>query len=135
MAKEIPDVDWFACGSRVTCDPAPTDTDEDWLLTVASTLLAVEVGKWLVSYGWVKEGTTARYSNDKDFISYRAGELNFIVTSNPEFSKNFKLATGVCKQMNILEKEDRRNIFEAIMNYKPKAKVAEGFSTAFPWSA
>lgn len=95
-------------GSRVTCKPAPTDTDEDILLFTKDikTLIAdcIEVG---FTNGGFYEGT--------NFCSMRKGEINLIITDKEEFFDKFMLATYVCKSLNVLSKTDRIIMFQAIL--------------------
>ena len=98
-------------GSRVTCSPPPTDTDEDILLytTDKNTL----VGD-CIEAGFILDGSThATYP--EDFVSLRNGQINLIVTDKNEFFNKFMLATHVCKKLNVMEKHNRITIFQAIL--------------------
>lgn len=121
-------------GSRVTCDPAPTDTDEDWLVLVRE----VPVEK-LQEAGFSQEGTPEFYTgNDAGgFRSWRKGEINLITTQSDEFFRLFLTATYLAKRFNLLRKQDRIALFQAILygvevhNLEPEpwgaaAKVAVG---------
>jgi hypothetical protein len=110
------------CGSRVTCDPPPMDTDEDYLVLIPSR-------DWernriqMEQAGWRLGG--ADYAIDDPrftFQSWTFEELNLIITDSLEFYDKHQIATHVCKTMNIMVKEHRVMIFQAIlygMTYYP----------------
>lgn len=98
-------------GSRVTCSPAPTDTDEDVLLLTDD--LETLIGD-CIEVGFTRDGAVDR-SYPKEFVSLRNGTMNFIVTDNEEFYKKFMLATHVCKSLNVMKKYDRLTVFQAIL--------------------
>lgn len=98
-------------GSRITCLPAPKDTDEDvLLLTDDLTMLIADC----IEVGFTRDGDT-RMSYPEGFVSLRNGTMNFIVTDNEEFFDKFMLATFVCKSLNVLEKQHRITVFQAIL--------------------
>ena len=99
-------------GSRVTCDPAPTDTDEDWLVLVRE----VPVEK-LQEAGFSQEGSPEFYTgNDAGgFRSWRKGEINLITTQSYEFFRLFLTATYLAKRFNLLRKQDRIALFQAVL--------------------
>jgi len=98
-------------GSRITCNPAPTDTDEDVLLLTDD--LETLIGD-CIEVGFTRDGDT-RASYPVDFVSLRNGSMNFIVTDDEEFYKKFMLATHVCKSLNLMEKNNRITVFQAIL--------------------
>lgn len=111
--KHITDIK--AVGSRVTCNPAPTDTDEDWL--IFSEHIEMFIGD-CIERGFVDEGNYA----DSNFRSLRQGPNNLIVTDRKEFYDRFVLATHVCKTLNVLDKQDRIVVFQAILYQKEYGK-------------
>lgn len=106
-------------GSRVTCDPPPADTDEDYLVLVKDKRATVAA---LRSIGfehstdpekvekYEKMNETAAWS----FSSLWFGDVNYIVTDSQFFFERFLTATYVCKKLNLLKKEDRIMVFEAV---------------------
>lgn len=104
------------CGSRVTCRPAPMNTDEDWLVDIHWSFWskAAAVRSVLVDHGFRKEGKTYE-GQGQAFESWRKGEVNLIVTPDAEFARKHRLATHVCKKLNLLNKEDRVLVFQAIL--------------------
>lgn len=110
--------DFASVGSRETCSPPPTDTDCDMLVLVDSLKEFVENCK---TWGW--EGGEVYADPDfkwpptatNHFVSLRFEEVNLIVTSDDEFYDKFMLATHVCKTLNVMEKEHRKVVFQAIL--------------------
>ena len=108
-------------GSRITCNPPPTDTDEDVLLLTDD--LNTLIGD-CIEVGFKRDGdVTASYPTE--FVSLRSGTINFIVTDNEEFYKKFMLATHVCKFLNLQGKLDRICVFQAILYGKEYGGVLE----------
>lgn len=98
-------------GSRITCLPAPKDTDEDvLLLTDDLNMLIADC----IEVGFTRDGDI-KASYPEGFVSLRNGTMNFIVTDNEEFFDKFMLATFVCKSLNVLEKQHRITVFQAIL--------------------
>lgn len=95
-------------GSRHICDPAPTDTDEDWLVYAERSLVSE-----LESAGFVAGGAY-RESPTSSFRSWRRDEVNLIVTTSLVFYLRFAAATAWAKEMNVLSKPERVSLFNAI---------------------
>ena len=100
-------------GSRVTCDPPPSDTDEDFLVFDQDGS-AIE---HLEAHGFQSEGNPEFYTgNDNgEFRSLRRGDTNVIVTPDREFFERFRTATELAKRFNLLEKSDRIALFQAVL--------------------
>lgn len=123
---EIPDnIEDFciACvpvGSRVTCNPPPTDTDQD-ILCLVEPELAGALREWLDQKGWELEG---EYGNLSDFDSYRGDvdgtEYNLILTESTDWFDRFMDATFECKKLNVMDKPGRIAVFNTHM--KPSLK-------------
>jgi hypothetical protein len=103
-------------GSRVTCNPAPTDTDED-ILILTDNLVTLQKACWKDGFDgselYVTEGLEGTYKGD--FYSMRKGDINLIITEDKDFYERFTLASYVCKQLNVLEKKDRITVFQALL--------------------
>lgn len=99
-------------GSRVTCSPAPTDTDEDWLV-----LMRGNPSEDLAALGFTKDKGPKFYtgSDAGGFRSWRKGELNLITTEEPRFYDLFVTATALAKRYNLLAKGDRIALFQAVL--------------------
>lgn len=111
-------------GSRITCDPPPTDTDEDWLVWIERPIQEVNIR--LVEQGFELGGSVV-CKTDKDwkqntFFSYVKGDLNLIVTGNRLFFDKFLEATKFAKQLNVVEKKDRVKLFQCLL-YGVKTNV------------
>lgn len=106
------------CGSRVTCNPPPQDTDADYLVFVEPgdplSKLTSHLGG---DEGWHWEGATEHYQNvvANTFMSFRKGDENLIVTSSREFVRLHKIATHICTRLNVPTKADRIAVFQAVL--------------------
>ncbi len=126
-------------GSRVTCSPAPTDTDDDVLLLIRQESLdqarqvmadhAIDVGSSCIG-----DGENMRHHDDR-FYSYKIGETNLIITASENFHRRFLAASSVARSLNLLRKCDRVMLFQAVLygnvvNCAPIAAIqrAEGRS-------
>lgn len=108
-------------GSRITCNPAPTDTDQDVLVLADLNTWGLHLEPLLVTGGFEKGGSdcgdSAGYMGNTplSFQSFTFGELNLIVTFDPEFYRRFMAATAVSKSLNLLDKTDRVMLFQAVL--------------------
>lgn len=108
-------------GSRVTCVPAPTDTDQDYLVLANSEHDFYEMAGTLQGYGWEMCGDEEYTIPIEEclpegyFQSFRKGDINYIITSHKEFFKCFMEATAVAKQHNLLRKQERVALFQWLM--------------------
>lgn len=101
-----------AVGSRVTCNPAPTDTDEDWLI-----LSSADLKQPLTELGFTQEGSPEFYTgrSDGSFQSWRRGNINIVTTPDYHFYQKFMTATYLAKRFNLLRKVDRIALFQAVL--------------------
>lgn len=105
----------YPTGSRYICNPAPTDTDNDTVILVNGfydwpTLLEKD--------GWVRCTEGEYIGHDSEFLAFRKGEENYIVTEDPQFYSSYVKATEGAKALNLLNKEDRIALFQAVANTK-----------------
>jgi hypothetical protein len=119
-------------GSRVTCNPPPIDTDQDVLVYIDSDNaddfisrmkragFNVELGE-----GYAEDALNGGESDR--FQSYRLGDVNLIVTVDPIFYQRFQYATQIATRANLLQKEERIELFQAILygNMPPLAPEAQ----------
>ena len=119
ISYENPDwakVSWLVepVGSRVTCDPAPEDTDEDFLCLVDDS---VKDGELLEKAGFTQDGSPEFYTGNDNggFRSYRRGDTNVITTQDMKFFGKFMTATHLAKRFNLLQKPDRIALFQAVL--------------------
>ncbi len=107
-------------GSRVTCNPPPTDTDADFLVYLMPGTEA-EYERELFAEGFGSDGS--RPDNETqmggNFWSYsfncQGTRVNVIATSDAEWHEKFKLASDTAKALNLLDKQDRITLFQAIL--------------------
>ncbi len=97
-------------GSRVTCNPPPTDTDEDWLCYVADI---GAFGELAIRIGYIWEG--GNNYEIEHFASLRNGNMNLIVTEDRLFFDKFIIATALAKRLNLLNKDDRIALFQGVL--------------------
>lgn len=115
MCKKI-----YATGSRVICNPAPTDTDEDFIVLVDGEYF-FDLIQELCANKYELGGSDVTPSEDfapdmwEGFQSYKKGEVNLIVTCSEEFFGKFVLATIIAKNKNLLVKEGRIALFQKIL--------------------
>lgn len=106
-----------AAGSRVTCNPAPTNTDNDYIVHVEDLAATDDI---LVSSGWEIGGSPipldANHTHqDERFVSLTLGDINLIITASESFYRRFVAATYVAKRFNLLIKADRIALFQAVL--------------------
>ena len=99
-------------GSRVTCDPAPTGTDEDWLMLVRG-----DPQPRMAALGMDQDGSPEFYTGTDagGFRSWRSGDLNVVTTRDEEFFNRFMTATHLARRFNLLVKADRIALFQAVL--------------------
>ena len=66
----------------------------------------------LMSGGWTLGGSG---DQDDEFESWTIGDINLILTADEDFYNRFVAATTVCARLNVLNKEDRKAIFRAVL--------------------
>lgn len=96
-------------GSRITCDPIPPDSDEDFLVLTSQLMAILHV---FDSHGFDQDGSRI---DGGDFKSYSRGDLNIITTTDDVFFQNFMAASSVAKRLNLLDKADRIALFRAVL--------------------
>lgn len=102
-------------GSRVTCDPPPTDTDEDWLILIKQSTME-KCLSLLSKEGFALDNPNEHYRPEEGkFNSWRKGDTNLIVTRDWEFHRRFLAATHVAKVLNVMKKQDRVTLFQAVL--------------------
>lgn len=103
-------------GSRAICNPAPTDTDEDYIVLVADIHEFLDWADKKTTF----ETNTEEYDADKrqlNFISFKRSEdrVNLIVTDLIGFYDKFVKATEIAKERNLLIKAERVKLFQEIL--------------------
>lgn len=102
----------FPVGSRVTCNPPPTDTDEDWLVLVRQVNVQA-----LTDAGFTQDGSPEFYTGNDNggFRSWRRDDLNVITTEDADFFWRFMTASDLAARFNLLDKADRISLFQAVL--------------------
>jgi len=108
-------------GSRVTCSPPPLDTDEDFLILVKS---GEKFEKEVADLYYIKGGSDIPHednilSSEDRFMSFvkviDGVCVNLIVTESLIFFDRFMIATHVSTKLNLMNKEQRIMLFQAIL--------------------
>lgn len=126
IAKKIHAIEWRLCGSRVTCSPAPENTDADYLVVIPDdNCLAADAAAELSNAGFQWEGKEHYQQATNTFMSWRKGDVNLIVTRSRGFASRHGVATAICKKLNLMSKPDRIMVFKAVLyGTIPDAPVA-----------
>ena len=106
-------------GSRITCNPPPTDTDEDFLVLTTDFQSLVEDlmedGYEVCGEDYVMPIEEHGQEDYNFFQSFRSGDINLIVTESQYFFNNFVKATEIAKKANLLKKENRVMLFQFLL--------------------
>ena len=132
MLSENPTVmDFRPVGSRVTCNPPPTDTDEDWLVYVSDL---DQMSGDLSMLGFHQDGDPELYVgiDEQHFRSFRRGDVNLVLTSKDTFFDRFMVATSLAKRFNLLEKADRIALFRGVLYGAPALDERARYRSATP---
>ena len=113
----------FKCGSRVTCNPPILNTDEDWMIRVSLNDIEF-IHLRLEKLGFTLGGSvclnTKTLEHPQLFWSFTKDNINLLVTCSLGFYTKFFNATMVAKRLNLLNKNDRVMLFQAVLynNYE-----------------
>jgi hypothetical protein len=108
-------------GSRITCDPPVLDTDQDFLvLWPQDRYERDDLINRLQGEGWELDGSFSRDEDNRSdpdhrFVSYSRERVNLITTCSPLFFRRFLAASSVAKRFNLLTKDDRIALFQAVL--------------------
>lgn len=113
----------IAVGSRVTCSPPPLGTDQDWLVLLSQEDYDA-FAKSMLETKWEVGGSLI--PNDSNYLdpsqrfnSFTKGDDNVIATASLDFYHRFLAASSVAKRLNLLIKEDRIALFQAVLYANP----------------
>lgn len=107
---------WASVGSKVICNPPPMGSDYDFLVLVKK-----RDASRIASLGFKLDDGSAHYDpSEGKFNSWRRGEVNLIVTDDPDFFDKFVFATKIARSLNLFKREDRVTLFQAILYNKHK---------------
>lgn len=111
MEIKIPSViSYQRTGSNYTCNPPVLDTDIDYIVLVSDY---GKVASFLLESGFVS-CTELEYDGNM-FYAFRKGQLNLIITWQGVFYERFCAATMLAKYRNLLDKDDRVDLFNTIL--------------------
>ena len=102
---------FFRTGSREICDPAPNDTDADFVL--------LDLGKAdLIKHGFLCLSTLDKYGgdNEMEFEVWEKGECQIITVFSWSDFRAWKAATDAAKAQNITDKTKRQALFQGILH-------------------
>lgn len=104
-------------GSRVTCSTVPETSDWDFLVCIPDMNKNSDVFSYLETEGFKIEGDSENYQFDLSdgFLSFRKKDINFIVTSDLSFAIKHRVATRLCKKLDVMDKSHRIAIFQAVL--------------------
>jgi hypothetical protein len=105
------------CGSRITVNPPPDETDEDYLVLVPDNNQIISgLVSELDDLGFHWEGHEHYQDAAGTFMSWRSKDnVNLIITRDKEFHRRHLAATDICKRLNLKNKSDRIALFQAIL--------------------
>ena len=101
-------VSYHMTGSRYICDPAPMNTDEDYVVLGTDS-----TEDQLYLKGFTCNTDIELYKDLPMFTAWRLGEFNIIVTQDGGFYRDFVRATKRAKELNLLNKQDRIELFQS----------------------
>lgn len=105
---------WAFVGSRVTCDPAPTDTDRDIIVMCCKGEL-YELAERIMQAGGTPCGED--YHDPENMLHpYRLEGDNYLLTESPEYFHRFIAVSEFCKAQNFMDKAVRKALFQAAMD-------------------
>lgn len=96
----------FMGGSKVICNPPPTDTDTDYCVLVRRIGDFVDENP---DWEFIKEDYCGENST---FTTCRRGEYNLLVFSDATEYGACRGATAIAKKANIIDKSKRYRLFE-----------------------
>lgn len=99
-------------GSRVTCNPAPTDTDRDILVLCVEGESCDLIHKIFQAGG--EPCGVLDYGDDMKPV--RLGEDNFLLTEDEDYYQKFCELTSVVRYLNIMDKPTRHHVFSAMLD-------------------
>lgn len=110
--------EFYFVGSRITCLPAPKDTDIDIICLLPNSHLGplkedIELLGFEIGGSRPINELSGLY--ESEFISLKLGDYNLIITGDRSFFEKFLLATRISTKLNLMKKEDRIALFQAIL--------------------
>ena len=122
----------LATGSRAICNPAPTNTEEDWVIQVTHLERLQLFRDFLTEDGW-EHNVGEQYNADDNpdlfseggdtylysFASFKkeveGTVYNILLVGSHAAFRLWTTATGLAKAMNLTKKSERVELFRAIL--------------------
>ena len=119
----------LATGSRAICNPAPTNTDEDWLVQITTNTRLKLFRDFIEDDGWVHntgeaydDGAPDLFTDEGEptgFASFKkvvdGTTYNILLVGSHAAFRLWTTATGLAKAMNLTKKSERVELFRAIL--------------------
>lgn len=127
-------------GSRITCNPPPTNTDQDVLVLTDKDLFERHLKPRLVEHNFDNDGSDCgdicEYLGEEEltFQSFSHGDLNLIITFSDQFYRRFLAATSIAKLLNIMPKDHRIALFQAVLYGNSYTPPPFGMPPPAPWA-
>ena len=102
----------FRTGSREICDPPVLTTDVDWVVLIEDDPIKIKVSALMMLTGLAAKSVKEGY--EPDSANLYVGDVNVIVLSTKEQFAKWYIATAAAKQMNLLLRRDRVDVFNAV---------------------
>lgn len=102
----------FRTGSREICDPPVLTTDVDWVVLIEDDPHKLKVTALMLLAGLGAKPGKEGY--EPDSANLYVGDVNVIVLSTKEQFAKWYVATAAAKQMNLLLRSDRVDVFNAV---------------------
>lgn len=102
-------------GSRATCNPAPTDTDNDVAVYVPGAMYDKIVDD-LRRAGASPCGNQDYGSAEEGLEAWRHGEDNYLLMQDFDYYMLFLRCTGLARHFNLMNKEDRYLLFSTVLD-------------------
>ena len=102
----------FRTGSREICDPPVLTTDVDWVVLIEDDPIKTKVCALMMLTGLAAKPGKEGYEPDN--VNLYVGDVNVIVLSTKEQFAKWYVVTAAAKQMNLLLRRDRVDVFNAV---------------------
>jgi len=118
-------------GSRFTNTVVTEDSDYDYFFEAKDDDHFQQILDLLFDQDFTLE-TEIHYQDSgttKDpfrFLSFRKEGLNILLTKDHDFATRHRLATNVCKRLNIPDKSDRICLFQAVLYERDTSDIPSG---------
>jgi hypothetical protein len=117
MVLEMANLKLELVGSRQTYSNHSDYSDYDYLVFVRGKRAHRKIHSILQqTNAALEKGPSMIYHiHQSCFTSWRHGQNNFLIISDAKFYDRFLLASNVCKDLDLAERDDRVSVFKAIL--------------------